>query len=89
MKNRNPIKRGSVTNDEGRVTLGFRPSHQPRFSCPACGNQTYHTKAGNWFRHRMPPMNLGYQMPNVAGPVCKMSGMSADSPQADAGRGEK
>jgi hypothetical protein len=74
-----PAKRGDTTDSSGAVTLGFRPSHKPKFCCPHCHNWTYHTDAGRWFKHRMPPMNAGYNMPDRAGPVCKLSGSAAQS----------
>lgn len=42
--------------------------------CPKCGQPTHITKAGKWYRHRMPPKNYGYNMPLRAGPICKASG---------------
>jgi hypothetical protein len=77
MKNRTLVKRGSPTDHKGSVTLGFRPSHKEKFCCPHCRNWAYLTNEGRWFTHRMPPKNYGYNMPNRAGPVCKMSGRAA------------
>lgn len=42
-----------------------------------CGSTTYITKAGYWYKHRMPPKNYGFNMPNRAGPICTLSGRPA------------
>ena len=43
-------------------------------TCPACGTAAYVTKDGNWYRHRMPPKCFGFNLPLLAGPICKASG---------------
>ncbi len=57
----------SVRKDMGHV---FKPT----LTCPGCGSTTRLTNAGFLHRHRMPPMNFGYNMPSRAGPVCAWSG---------------
>ena len=42
--------------------------------CPDCGNITYVTKSGYWYRHRKPPKCFGFNLPLCAGPICKLSG---------------
>lgn len=59
------------------ISRGFNPGRKRSRTCPACCSTTCVTAAGMWYRHRMPPMNLGHGMPNYAGPICRASGTKA------------